>query len=479
MMPPNAQCPQCAAPLPPAATQCAYCGHLTPWGATRAAVEQRAASIQADQARKARAAKAESTARTGMILALVGLPICCAPLSLAGGVLGWKGARLAKAEGVPRPVTSVIAMIVAALSVASFTGAMVMYQRDQKAKEDRLTEVRARLRGKREAATIDAKAACDVVEEHLVERGWAGKNYGLDAVHCDGALTSSDRRASIADVRFSFNGADHATVTACLERRSRWFVLKLLPSGTCADLPPPAPFTAPPRKLSDQELAADEAKARTDLESAAGAAAVKAFTDRLARVKEHAATVAGGERACSRADMAANVTGDARRKVPTVDFDLLDAGRAGAAAKAWPFLTSEPVRKALDPNARPEDRAKAVADARADGGPLLVVYKADHREWPVVTGKGDATGKDIRYEGGTFAGWLFVYDIDAGERRCQTKLAFESSDVVDFKKSRFASEKKKASEAIEADFRDRFETAATDAIRRAAPDLRLGYKVIE
>jgi hypothetical protein len=475
MMPP-AQCPQCAAPLPPAATRCGYCGLLTPWGATAAAVEQRAAGVQAEQARKQRIAKAESTARTGMLLALVGLPICCAPLSIVGGVMGAKGGSMAKAEGLPRPVTSVIAMIIAFVTTLAFTGTMILYHRDQKAKDDRLAEVRARLEGKREAEALPAKVACDVIEEHLVKTGHAGKQFGLDQVHCDGALTVTERRAQLADVRFSYNGADHFIVTACLERRSRWFVLKLLDAGTCADLPPP--FTPPGRKLSEDEAAADEVKARGDLEKLASAGIVKAFTDKLARVKAHAAAQPGAERPCSKADLAPYVKGSDRRKVAAVDLDLLDAGRSGA-PKEWPFLTSDAVRKVLDDKRTAEDRAKAIDELRAQSGPLLVVYRAEQKDWPVVSAKSGVFAKDFSYEGGEFAGWLFVYDVDAAERKCQTKLIFESSSEVNFRKSRLSSEKKKAKEAVEEDFKDHFETAATEAIKRAAPDLRLGYKVIE
>jgi hypothetical protein len=479
MMPHNAQCPQCAAPLPPGATRCGYCGFVTPWGATAAAVEQRAAFIQADQAKKQRIAKAESTARTGMILALVGLPICCAPLSLVGGALGFKGAGMARAEGQPRPVTSVIAMIVALLSTIAFVTTMVLYIRDQKAKDDRLAAVHARLKGKREAATIDAKVACDVVEEHLVQHGHGGRTVGLDRVHCDGALQVTDRRASLSDIRFSFDKANHTTVTACLERRARWYVLKLLDKGSCADLPPPAPFTAPARKLSEEEATADETKARAALLQESSALLVKAFTDRLAKVRANAHETPVAERVCSRSEMSPYVTGNERRKVATADYDLLNARFAGAAPSDWSFLTSEVVRKILDEKRTADERHKSLEELRASSGDLLVVYKAEVKDWPVVTSKSDLIGSDLSYKGGHFEGWLIVYDVATGERKCQSKLAFQSSDVVNFRKSRLSSGKKKAKEAVEEDFGDQFETAATAGIKVAAPDLRLGYKTIE
>ncbi len=92
---------------------------------------------------------------------------------------------------------------------------------------------------------------------------------------------------------------------------------------------------------------------------------------------------------------------------------------------------------------------------------------------------GESTGKEFTYDGGELEGWLFVYDVESSERLCQTKLEFESSDKLTFREGRFSSAKESAKDAVEEDFNENFETAATEAIQRAAPDLRLGYKVIE
>jgi len=74
-------CPQCSAQLPPAAPRCGFCGFATPWGATLAAQQAQLAALKAERERRLRIEKATSTARTGMILALASLPICCGPLS--------------------------------------------------------------------------------------------------------------------------------------------------------------------------------------------------------------------------------------------------------------------------------------------------------------------------------------------------------------------------------------------------------------
>ncbi len=469
-MTPPSQCPQCAAPLPHAAQRCQFCGFVTAWGASFAQQQQQVSQMVADRDRKARLAKALSTAKTGLILAIVGLPICCGPLSLVGGIQGYRGMKQARAEGAPTPVTGILAMIIALVSVVTMVTVVVMFQLDQQKKADQLAAVQSRLQGKRE--NLDQKVACDLVEEYLLEKGHAGKTLNLGKVSCDGALALTDRRASAPDVRFSF-GTAHHIATACLEKRSRWFVIKLLEGGSCADLPPPSPFTPPPRQLSDPEAKADEAKAREDLFKAASTTLVKTFTDKLAKVQAHASSTPGAEKPCQKGDLARYVTGTDRKEVPAIDFDFFDWKGGDDAGKAWVMMIDSDLRKILDPKRNVEDRAKELERLRGESGPLLVVYKAGQTKLlPRVT-----DGK--AFDGGEFEGWLFVYDVDSAARLCQTKLVFESSDEVSFRKGRFSSEKKKLAEAVMDDLEDRFHTAATDAVKRAAPDLKLGYKVLE
>ncbi|MEZ4310695.1 MAG: zinc ribbon domain-containing protein, partial [Polyangiaceae bacterium] len=448
MMHPNANCPQCSALLPPGAQRCNYCGFVTPWGANLAAVEQRAASIQQDQAKRQRVEKARSTARTGMILAIVGLPICCAPLALVGGAMGWKGARMARAEGEPRPVTSVVAMVIAGLSVIAFATLSIMYYRDVRANEDRQADVKGRLEGRREGE-LDQKLACELIEEHLAKRGFAGSTsgLGLGEVHCDGALAVTDRRASLPDVRFAFSNSHH-TAIACLERRQRWFVLKMLESGSCEALPPAAEWNEPPRKLSEAELEADEAKARTFADKAVSDAAVKVFTDKMAKIFDHATKTEAAERKCTEADLKAYGVADRKVTILSADLEILQAGGAGH-AKAWGMMTSDLLNKALDPKGDAAERADTIQKLQKQFGPLLAVFGSETRRWPVVHGDDSLLGNSkFKYDGGQFEGWLFIYDMETAERKCATTLAFESATELKFRKSRFSSAKKKARQAV-------------------------------
>jgi hypothetical protein len=271
MMQPPPQCAQCAAPLPHGAPKCGFCGLVTPWGAAIemqqrqiAAHQQQQQALLADRERRLRINKAESSAKTGMILALVGLPICCAPLSIAGGIIGYRAGKSLQDQGQGRPTTALIAMIAAGLSVITFSIAIVLGVQQDREREARLAEIRARIHGKRESAQIEPSVACGVVEEYLVQKGYDGTKTGLSGLHCDGALTIHDRRASLPDVRFAMGQKQH-TVNVCLERRARWFVLQMKEGGSCDALPPPALFTPPPRLLSEKELEADEQKMRDSL----------------------------------------------------------------------------------------------------------------------------------------------------------------------------------------------------------------------
>lgn len=469
---PGAQCPQCSALLPPGSPKCGYCGYVTPWGAAQAQQQQRMQAVQTDQARRMRIAKLENSAKTNMIVSLVTMVICCGPVSIITGILGYRAGTALKAEGQARPTSSIVALVAGIVAMCLSVTVLIGTYLDQKAKSEHLAAVGQRLEGKREVEKLEQKVACDLVEEYLTDKGWADKTIDFKEIHCDGAFQQDDRRASQVDIRFAF-GTSHYTANACLERRSRWFVLQVGEGLSCADLPPAAPYTAPPRKLSDAEIAADETKTREDVKKAISTSAVKTFLDRLGRIRTDAASAPAEETACSKAALSKYVTGGERKKVATADFDLLNGDK-----RAWPILTSESLRKILDESRKIEDRSASLGDFKAENGPLLVVYKSKVKSWPVV--KGDkVNGKDFSYSGGEVEGAMIVYDIDLGARLCQTKLAFESSEAVDFRKSRYQSEKTSAKEAVEDDFKDHFETAATDAIRKMAPDLRLGYKTLE
>jgi hypothetical protein len=191
-----------------------------------------------------------------------------------------------------------------------------------------------------------------------------------------------------------------------------------------------------------------------------------------------ASTPLGVQQAHHQAHFAATAAAQRQRtNLSTVDFDYLDR-RAGAAPREWSWLTSDRIRKVFeggDANAR----ADAVRDIRRDAGPLVVVYRAEDKIWPKVQEDKGIISDDFSYSSGEFLGALLVYNVDTGERLCQAKLKFESGEHISYKSRGMSSEKSRAAEAVEDDFKEQFENAATASIKRVAPDLRLGYKALE
>ena len=156
------------------------------------------------QKRFANVQTAQSSAKLGITLGLIGVPICCAPLSIIGGVLGFRSLRLAKAEGIPAPTQAFIAIGAAVVSTLLLAGAIVLGGVDAREKQERLEHVQARLAGRREAPALDSAVACSLIEERLLEDGYANTTTTPGAVHCDGAVEPSGIRAKMKDVASPF-----------------------------------------------------------------------------------------------------------------------------------------------------------------------------------------------------------------------------------------------------------------------------------
>ena len=207
---------------------------------------------------------ARSSAKLGVTLSLVGVPICCAPLSIVGAVLGVRAIRLAKAEGIAAPTQAYIAIAGAILSTAILSYGIVVSQLDARTKEQHLGAVHARLAPRREAAVLDAKLACDLVEERILEDGLAG-NTAEPEVHCDGAVEPRGARASMSRVHVK-QGSNQTTLTACFLRGPAWFVLATSEKSDCNAAPAPSmpailPANDAEKRALEKRLREDYAKA--------------------------------------------------------------------------------------------------------------------------------------------------------------------------------------------------------------------------
>ena len=246
-MQPRTLCPTCSAPFPPDALKCSYCGTPSPLAYERQRVAQQvdyerqrfAQQVDAAsriQRMRANLQTAEQNANTGFLLSVASFAVCCLPVQLAGVFLGLRAMRLAKSEGVAAPTRAYLAVSVGALGVALVGLIGLIAFVDDRGDAKRLAETKARLEGKRDAVVLVPEVACALAEERLLEEGHAGRKTGLREVACDGPLAVDGERASLRNVRVAYRSTRH-TLTACLSRGTRWFVVKLTTEPDCTAAP--------------------------------------------------------------------------------------------------------------------------------------------------------------------------------------------------------------------------------------------------
>lgn len=412
-----------------------------------------------------RAAGARSSATNGMWISIVSFVLCCGPAGIAGLVLGIRSLRLAKAAGIPAPGRAIVAVVLGSLSLLTFSGAIIGGQINERNARKQHEAASARIGAKREAATLDAKTACDLVEERVYADGWNNKSRGLlNGVSCPGAFEQKGTRATLRDVRLDF-GSDKPVVSACFAKSQRWFIVDLNTSGACEEVPIP-------NVASDE----DEKSAREAYKTRAQTASLGVVTASLTKIRDDAKTHPRAEQACD-ASRIAKLTGDAAEtKVMAADLDALDGQtHTKGTTKQWSFLTHEAIGEVLD-TAKTESTRAAAAKRVREGGPLLVVYQSEERDWPLVETK---AGK-LEFTGGYFEGWMTLYAVESAEPLCMTKLEFENRSKIKFYKSRYSSGQSAAQSAAESELKGLFHDQASAQMRKlGGGKLKLGYKVLE
>jgi hypothetical protein len=124
------QCQRCGAALDLAAVNCPYCKTLTAHGY---AIEQQRvaqswhAQASADFARQNERLRTEEEikkqANTAMIVGIVGLVLCCSPLTIAALVLSLRAKANARRYGIMAPSSATVGLVIGIFGV----GALVLY----------------------------------------------------------------------------------------------------------------------------------------------------------------------------------------------------------------------------------------------------------------------------------------------------------------------------------------------------------------
>lgn len=411
-------------------------------------------------------AQARSNATLGMWLSIASFVLCCGPGGIAGIVFGVRSMSFAKKAGIPTPGRAIASLILGGLSLVFFLTLIIAGQVNEHNAKKQRDAAAGRIGDKRTAAVLDAKTACDLVEERIFADGWEGKGRGLaNGVSCGGAFEAKADRATLRDVTLDF-GSDKPVVTACLVKSKRWYVVDLTKGGSCETVDLPAVATD-----------ADEVAAREAYKKHARSAALRAVTASLGKIRDSAKTQAPSEVACDEARIAKLLGSRPNEKIWSADLDELDGQvhRAKGGTKEWGFFTSDAISEVLDVSKSDDTRESAGRRVR-EGSPIVVVYRSTERDWPLVEQK---AGK-LEFAGGWFEGWMTVYAIDSGEMLCSTKLDFENRTKIKYYKSRYSSGQSEAQRAAEEELKKLFHDEATARMKKLSNGkLKLGYKVLE
>lgn len=357
-----------------------------------------------------------------LLMGIVGL--CCFPFGLVAGIWGLIAVTGAKREDQPPPVLGFACLALFGLSILTNSGLVIYGMKLNADREKKKAEVAKRLEGRLDGEQLLKDAACELAEQHLLKE----KLY--DSVSCDGAWSPGPVARLEAVAKASLTAEQRVF---CFTRAHRWYVLMTPPDGKCPEVAPPVPAFAA-ASLDDEEdaLRAAGAKARAK-------ALVASFAERIDAVRK-AVEIEHEEKPCALKSAV---------KVAYVDYDALPG--AEDPPPPWKLLTHWDFTQALE--ARPlEDRMKAI-DSIYSGGGYVVVFQSDEaKDLPKATGRSFLMGE--------FTGWMSVVELSTGKLVCDTPLTFMSADSVSGSRGR------STQDLADADFKRKFEDAASDAAKK-------------
>jgi hypothetical protein len=270
-------------------------------------------------------------------------------------------------------------------------------------------------------ARLDSKVACALVESEARHGryeefpsyvGFTRVTSRVEEVKCDSAPVGDEKRAALYNLHGKVLG-EQRTLTACLARGRRWFVLSFVDANVACptvDLPEPSHSVL----RGEDELIAEEEALRERVRELEQMRAVETFRKDLLHVKEAVKNSARANRVCP--------TLRPSKRMATVDLDWIDH-RGGETQRHWGFMTTSWARDALNEREKAEIRWKGMHYVMDDGGGYIVVYVATRR----IDGGAATANQFVPY---SFDGWMLIVDAKAAQISCEHELAFENSEHV-------------------------------------------------
>jgi len=375
-------------------------------------------------------------------MGLIGL--CCFPFGVVAGVLGFVQLMKARSEGRSPPPIAIVGLVLGGVSLV-ITGSAFVFSMKKSAERDADTQALVKkLEGKRDAKTLDAATACDVVRLTLMQT----TTEFYDSIECAGPLEQRGELLVLEGVTTHQNSGSRAVTRACLAKGRRWYVLS---RGADVECPEQAPVPKGVAPKDDEGLLTEENGWRTAEEARRAKQTVLVFEQRMQSVADAVDGFLDGDPSEKKCDQKVKV----EERLQYVERPAIDSPSRGN----WDFLSSDEFRTALDGKRETVDRAKAI-DSIAEAGAVVGVFAADSQLWPKVTGTNE-------FDMGEYAGWVVLVDVKEGRVVCAATVdARSSADVSSVRLTKLESKEHALERAIEKDFRSHFKSAANGALRQ-------------
>ncbi|MFT3711101.1 MAG: hypothetical protein QM817_26025 [Archangium sp.] len=395
--------------------------------------------------------------RTGLIIGMGLIGLCCFPLGLAAGILGLMSFLAARQAGRSPSIASIIGMTCGGLSIAMAIGASVWSAKMNAARADQSASIKKAVDGKRGAATLDAETACGLSKLYFL----GPENPFFDSIECPGALTGDGDVKMLAGV-VTLHGTTKTETSLCLARGRRWFVLGKAFEGACPDEAPKAKGTAPG---DDAGLEAEETRWRDEEKLRQGQVRITRFDGRVAVLRD-----AIEQWDNDPVDTCAKTMPkkDLPRRIAFLERRMLGDDRA---FDDWDFLTHGEFRGARALSTHPPEQAKSI-EALEGMGAFVVVFDPDTRLWP-------KTISDDDWEFGEFDGRLLVANFETGTVLCAMDFTAKSSkDVTTTRLTKLETKQHALQRAIEKDFKKQVKAKSEAALKQltgGALELDFGF----
>lgn len=228
-------CEHCGARLDPNALACSFCKAPTPLATQVRARQEEEARVRAawqaqseSQRSSALQKQMESLGTHALVWSIVGVFLCCLPVSAIGVVQGMRARGLATQLRLPLPgraTTGIILGILGSLtSVALLTVGFIGSAQDQKAADARIAQLETSIGPRAKASTLEHDVACALAEIHARKSGFeTQRGSSLDHFECVGRLSGGASEAQLENFRFT-KSTTKFDVNVCFKRGAQWFV---------------------------------------------------------------------------------------------------------------------------------------------------------------------------------------------------------------------------------------------------------------